>query len=519
MLQEDRVRSRRRSTVLRLAGMVAAGLLLLAVPVAAALVAIRYAPPAHVEIAGQQVSVRPVLGQSTSRLFNGALVRPQHARIAGKDVGIDVDADWNHLVPSDKRNRRYLISLYENPLPAIDLIAGAARRQLLLWGLGGFGVGTLAVAGALGLAWQRRRRLAGYTPEQAVLVAHHNHRLRVALVATGLVAALAIDALGARVWRHEDHREVVATPALRGTPLEGTQVTGLLADVLPFLSVLRPRSTFYDTVSENLRNALGVQVALDPKQDDVTFVLAEDFEDVNGMARQVGLAAQLVDADFVALSGDLTFAGKRLETYVLDTVDYYAGDTPIYLAPGLHETHAIVEAARARGWHLPDGTTQDVQGLRLLTAADPRISTVGNFGTGTKPRDPGVDVDGFVTTTIERACADHPDFVLLHDHLLGRRIAASGCVGTAVLDGRSYDFVGPQQVTTTAGGSATEFTLGSAGGHVSTRPNPGVIQHPARFAILRVDPAKHTTRYSVVTVEPDASVTVTPPASITTPYR
>src|SRR6476469_1404432 len=136
MLQEDRVRSRRRSTVLRLVGMVAAGLLLLAVPVGAALVAIRYAPPAHVEIAGQQVSVRPVLGQSTSRLFNGALVRPQHARIAGKDVGIDVDADWNHLVPSDKRNRRYLISLYENPLPAIDLIAGAARRQLLLWGLG-----------------------------------------------------------------------------------------------------------------------------------------------------------------------------------------------------------------------------------------------------------------------------------------------------------------------------------------------------------------------------------------------
>lgn len=519
MLQEDTARAQRRRTLVRLAALVAAGLLLLTVPVASALVAIRYAPPAHVEIAGQQASVRPVLGQGTSRLFNGALVRPQHARLLGKDIGVDVDADWNRLVPRDKRNRRYLISLYENPLPAIDLIAGAARHHLVVWGAGGFAAGTLMVGGALALTWQRRRRLAGYSREQAELVVGHNRRLRVTLVATGIVVALALDGLGTRVWLHEDHRRVVATPALRGTPLEGTQVTGLLADVLPFLSVLRPRSAFYDTVSEHLRDALAMQVALTRSKDEVTFVLAEDFEDVNGMARQVGLAAQLVGADFVALSGDLTFAGKRLETYVLDTVDYYAGDTPIYLAPGLHETHAIVEAARARGWHLPDGTTQDVAGLRLLTAADPRISAVGNFGTGTKPRDPGVDVEQFLTSTTELACADHPDFVLLHDHLLGRQIAASGCVGTAVLDGRSYDFLGPQEVPTTTGGTTTEFTLGSAGGHVSTRPNPGVITHPARFAILRVDPARHSTRYSVVTVDPDASVTVTPPAAITTPYR
>ena len=41
-----------------------------------------------------------------------------------------------------------------------------------------------------------------------------------------------------------------------GTPLEGTQVTGLLADVVPFLSVLRPQSEFYDHVSRNLEDVV-----------------------------------------------------------------------------------------------------------------------------------------------------------------------------------------------------------------------------------------------------------------------
>jgi len=497
---------------------VAAGLLLASVPFAAGLVAVGHAPPAHVEIAGQDVSVRPVLGQDTSRLFNGALVRPQHQQLAGKHVGVDVDADFNRLAPTDKRTRKYLVGLWENPLPAIDLIASAARRHLLLWGAGGFVAGGLAVAAVLGLGWQRRRRLAGYSPEQAEFVARHNRRLRYTLVVAGVVGALVLDVLAAQVWLHDDHRTPVANPVFNGTPLEGTQVTGLLADVVPFLSVLRPQSTFYDHVSRNLEEVVRAQPELAGEDQEVVFVVADDFEDVNGMARQVGLTGKLIDADFVALTGDLTFAGKQLETYVLDTIDYYTGDRPIYFAPGLHDTHTIVDAARARGWQVADGTTTEIGGVRLLTAADPRISTVGNLGTADKLRDPNLDVDGFVAATIERACTDRPDFVLLHDHLLGQLIAETGCVDTAVVDGRSFDFVGPQEVPTDTGPPATELTLGSAGGHVDTKPNPGIIENPARFAIVYADPEHHRARYAVVTVRPDASVTVTPPVPITTPY-
>jgi hypothetical protein len=517
MLQEDTPAARRHRRAARLGARGAVVLLLVTVPFATALVAIGHAPPAHVEIAGQQVSVRPVLGQDTSRLLNGALIRPQHEQLAGKEVGVDVDADWNQVVPSDKVTRGYLVSLWENPLPAIHRIADAARRHLLLWGLGGFVAGALAVAGVVGLAWQRRRRLAGYRPDQARFVSRHNRRLRLTLVVTGVVVALALDGLAVRVWLHEDHRTLVADPIFRGTPLEGTQVTGLLADVLPFVSVLRPRSEFYDTVSDNLEVAIAADPRLAGTEGETVLVLADDFEDVNGMARQVGLTAELVDADFVALSGDLTFAGKSLETYILDTVDYYSGDRPVYLAPGLHDTEEIVAAAEARDWHVGDGTVVDVDGLRLLSAADPRISTVGDLGAGDVLRDPEVDVEDFVDATIARACKERPDLVLLHDHLLGRRIAETGCVQVAVLDGRSFEFLGPQQVPTASEETSTELTVSSAGGHVDTKPNPGIVKHPARFAIVYVDPDKDQARYAVVTVQPDAAVTVTPPTVMTTP--
>src|SRR5690349_9956016 len=105
-------------------------------PFAGALVAVAYAPPAHVEIAGQDVSVKPVLGQDTSRLLDGALVRSEHAHVGflGKDIGVDVDADWNRLIPSDKQTRAYLTALWDDPTPQIGRLQDAARRHLLLWG-------------------------------------------------------------------------------------------------------------------------------------------------------------------------------------------------------------------------------------------------------------------------------------------------------------------------------------------------------------------------------------------------
>ncbi|MGA8246054.1 MAG: hypothetical protein WB797_04055 [Nocardioides sp.] len=494
--------------------------LFLSVPLACAVVAVRFAPPSHVEIAGQPVAVKPVLGQDTSRIQGGALIRREHAHVGalGLDVGVDISADWNRLIPSDKQTRKYLIALWDDPRPEISRIQDAARAYLAQWSLIGLLSGAVASGGVAVLLRERRRRLAAYSPEQAAFVSAHNRRLRIGLIAAGVAGALALDGLGLATYLHHDHHVVTSSPVFRGTTLQGTEVNGLMSEVLPFLAILRPRDRFFDTVTANLELALSDRGDLRPHGDRMVFVLAEDFEDVNGMARQVGLTAKLLGADFIALSGDLTFAGKPIESYIIDTVDYYSDHTPVYFAPGLHDTSAIVDAARARGWNVADGHTHAAGGLTLLSLADPRISQVGDFGVGDVLRDPNVDLDRFVTDSITEACQTHPDFVLVHDHKLGQRIAASGCPGVAVLDGRSYQFVGPRPVRTTSGGQVYELTNGSAGGHVSTEPNPGDLQSPARFAILTYAPAHQHTRYAVVTVYPNASVTVTKRVGLHTPF-
>jgi hypothetical protein len=494
--------------------------LLALLPVSSAILAVAFAPPTRIEIAGQRVSVKPVIGQDTSRLLDGALVSPYHAHVAliGKDIGVDVDADWNRLIPSDRRTRDYLTNLWHDPVPEIARIQDAARHHVVFWGGVGFAIGTALVAGCGIALIQRRRRLASYSPRDAALVQGHNRVLRRALILAGVATVLGAHSLALDVYLHEDHHTVVGSPVFAGTSLEGMEVNGLMADVLPFLSILRPRSTFYDAVAANLENAIDRQPTLQRSDDEVVLVLAEDFEDVNGMARQAGLAADLVDATFLAITGDLTFAGLPIETYIIDTVDHYSDGRPVYFTPGLHDTEVVVAAARARDWHVAEGEVAEVEGLTLLSAADPRISTVGSFGTNNQLRDPNMDVAEFLDDTVQVACAERPDLVLLHDHRLGREIAEAGCQEIAVLDGRSFEFLGPERVATTDGGSTLHFTGGSSGGHTDTRPDPGNIKDPATFSVLTVPDDGGQATYAVVTVRPDASVTVTPEISLEVPY-
>jgi hypothetical protein len=482
-------------------------------------VALAYAPPATVEVAGQVVTVEPVLGQDTTRLLDGALIRPEHTHVAAidRDIGVDVTADWNRLIPSDRQTRRYLTALWEDPQPQIDRLKSAARRHVVVWTLAGAAAGLAIVLAPWLLLGYRRRRLERYDAGQAELVTSHNRRLRVFAALTGIGLLVLIDLLALRVYRHQDHHTVAGSPVFAGTSLEGTEASGLVAEVLPLLSILQPRTSFYDGVADELEGALDERPELTRVDDEVVFVLAEDFEDVNGMARQVGLAADLVDASFIALTGDLTFAGKAVETYLIDTVDYYSQNRPVYLAPGLHDTPVVIQAAEARGWHVADGEVDEIDGMTVLPFADPRVSTVGGFGTEDLLRDPDVDVEQFVEDAVEGACEESPDFVLLHDHRLGRRIAESGCVEQAVLDGRSYTPLGPQIVRTADGDESIQYTGGSAGGHVDTRPDPGPIKNTATFTVITFDPVSDETSYAVVSVEPDGSVTVSPEGPLTEP--
>ena len=79
--------------------------------------------------------MKPVLGQDTSRLLGGALVRPEHGHLGAldKEVGVDVDADWNRVIPSDRPTRAYLVALWDDPTPQIARIEATARTHLVVW--------------------------------------------------------------------------------------------------------------------------------------------------------------------------------------------------------------------------------------------------------------------------------------------------------------------------------------------------------------------------------------------------
>lgn len=495
--------------VVRLARVAVVVLAVLA-PFAGAIVALRYAPAGHTEIAGAGVSVRPVLGQSNTKFQGGAIVRADHVElpVLGKAVGADISVDWNELIPQDQQTRRYLNELWQDPAPAKHLIATTALRVAITWTTVGF----VAVAGVEIGTWlvlrHRRRQLGRLDAADARLIVAHNRRLRWTALGAAVATLVALDLGGGVLWLHDDEEIVVGSPIFAGTGLAGTQVDGLVAEVVPFLSILEPRSAFYNQVAANLETALAERASLRTSPDDVVFLTAEDFEDVNGMAQAVGRVADLVGADFLAYTGDLTFAGKPVESYIIDTLSFYAHGTAVEFAPGLHDTDAIVQAASARGWHVADDSTHEVDGIDVLTLADPRISTVGDFGVGDALRDPGVDVNEFTARAIQEACATRPAFIFLHDHTLGRALARQGCARVAVIDGRSYDFVGPQQVRTATGGTAVEFTQGSSGGHTTTEPNPGRIKSPATFEIFVYDKASGALSYELVTVRPDASVSI-----------
>jgi hypothetical protein len=496
---------------------VVAVVLLVLAPLAGAVVAVRVAPAAHALVAGQEVSVKPVIGRNTTEVGGGAIVRPEHAHLGvgrfGVDVGLDLGIDWNSLIPQDKRTRAYLTQLFDDPTPAMAKIRHTAAVFVVRWAAIGFGAVLLVEVAALLLVRRRRSRLAALPPDVAGAVAAFDARLRISATAVGAVAVVAVNALAVQTLVDRDEREVVGNSFFAGTALQGTQVTGLVNEVVPFLSVLEPHSAFYDTVSDNLDDAMA-DLDLRAGDDDTLFIAGEDLEDVNGMARIMGRAAKLSGADFIAYTGDLTFAGKALESYILDTIDYYSEDTPVQFAPGLHDTETIVAAAKARGWTVADGTTHDVGDISVLSLADPRVSTVGDFGSGTVLRDEDVSVDDFVDGAIEEACATEPDIVLLHDHLLGAKIAEAGCQKAAVIDGRSFQPLGAQVRTNSDGVTSLEYTQGSGGGHVDTNANPGNIQHPATFEAFSLDPDTSALHVSVFTVKPNGDVEITGPTAI-----
>jgi hypothetical protein len=486
---------------------------LVTAPFAAAAWAVEHGPATHVEIAGQDVAVRTKINQNTTRIDSSALILPLHytVPIVHKNIGADIQFDINAINPSDKEDRAYLGEVWNDPKPAIDRIKRATLVHDVEWAVGT--IGGVAAIEAGGLLWYRR-----YTNKHEQDSPTAVRDVRRALVGVALGGAVVANALGASVYAPNHNYTVVPTPALASGPLAGAEATGLLKDALPFTSVFDPDTSVSNEMAQNLERTLADRPDLVKGKNEVVFVLAEDLEDENDMARAIGITAKTVNADLITSMSDLTFAGKPIESYIIDTINYYSGNKPVVFAPGLHDTPYIVKTAEDRGWQIADGKTQDIDGVKVLFVPDPRISTVGDFGAGDILRNPNIDTQKSIDDAVNESCSTDTDLVVLHDHLLGSQIAKLGCQKVGVLDGRSYDYIGPQKVKRADGSIDYEYTGGSGGGHKSTKPDPGPLNHPASFSILKYNLETKIWSYARVTIDPDTQDKITPLISFDVPY-
>lgn len=505
-------------------GQVAVGALLIGTPLAAGLVAIENAPANRVEIAGQDIAVKPVLGQDHTKIADGAVLRPEHYQIPviNKAVGIDVDANWNDILHQlqDKPSRDALTQLANDPEPEIARIQASAENYMLKWGLGvAGGVAAVELFG-LGAVQLTRKRIKN-EPEAMQASIHRVVRpWAYGGAAVVLSGAVLISASAVHTYTHNDSRVIIGSAELAGGKLgNDTQLVGGLGDAAPYVeSLLEVNNPFYDKVSINLAEAIAERPELQTTKDEQLFFAADDFQGNQGMARIYGESINLTDADASFYLGDWTDLGKLFETPLIDAYMYRAGDTDSYATLGLHDTDEIIQTEQDRGITMADNKTKVINGFRVLLLNDPRVSGIGSLNGVDSLRDPKIDVDTFIENAVQEIADNQPQLLFMHDNKLAKLIldelAANQILPPAlVVDGRNYQFEGARDYPAVDGSNAVEYTLGSGGAHFDTKATTDAIttRNPGTYSAFKYNDATKEWYYFSFTVNTDASVDIAEP--------
>ncbi len=503
------------------AGKVAVGALLVATPVAAGLAAIAHAPASHVEIAGQDIEVKPVIGQDHTQIADGAVLRPEHYEVPllHKSVGLDVNANWNNILHQlqNKHSRDAFTQLANDPEPEIARIQSTADNYLLKWGLGvAGGVAAIELLG-LGAVQLTRKTIKG---EPDTGQASMNKIVRpwaYGSAAVLLSGAVLVNTIGMNAYTHDDHQTVVGSPELASGKLgKNTQLVGGLGDAAPYVqSLLEVNNPFYDKVSKNLAEAIAQRPELQTTKDEQLFFTADDFQGNQGMARIYGESISLTNAETSIYLGDWTDLGKLFETPIIDAYMYRAGDTESYATEGLHDTDEIIQTEQDRGLIMADDKTKVINGFRVLLLNDPRISGIGNLNGVDSLRDPDVDIDTFVDNAVQEIEANQPQIMFIHDNKLAKQILdslAANAIQPPVLivDGRNYQYVGMRNYGTADTTDAVEYTLGSGGAHFNTKASTDTIstQNPGTYSAFKYNAVTKQMDVFAFTVESDSTVVI-----------
>ncbi|MFL6162502.1 MAG: hypothetical protein ACJ74U_09745 [Jatrophihabitantaceae bacterium] len=507
-------------------------LALILTPLAAGVLAVFLAPPAHVTdvgLDGLDVDVRLVPGGGSTQLDSALLggLRTKGPTVAGKPIGITVRPSDLNLDLFDSRG-----ALDPATIDVIGHLFGDRQtRQAELRRLAGSVIryyGTVfcvaaylvATAEVLGLAYLRRRseqlhRLASPVPP---LLRTEERAVRATAAVLGL--ALILPA-GYLVSPASNHAEAVRPdPQLADTFLAGWQLTGpfsyLIRQAATSIDALsRSEQAFYDQVSANRDAAYARQygaASLPHDPDIVRIAVLDDLQGTSGMARIVGEAAGRVHADAIVNLGDLTATGTTqeaylsyLKSYTVQVLAHYSGSIPVYSSLGRHDTPAVAGYARKLHISVADGQPHQVAGIRMIGVNSPYIV---NFGDAARLIDPEVTTDSVAAALPTLACAQQPFAVFAHDTELLGPLVQSGCV-PLVIGGHSYTGE-PSRDVSTPDGTVRQIVLGSTGGHGANDGLGGLStpRNDAPFVLISIDRKTGEVSVDTTTVHPDGSVSI-----------
>lgn len=517
----------RRHPGVRWAGAIAVGTVLTA---SGAIGAIAAPGGEHIDIAGQNVSIRPEIGYNTSNLAGLAKLNEyKRIPIINKNIGIKISGDIGAIDLTNPEVVDGAKQIAADPDPEKQRVIAASTKYMIERGLEGGLTTALLYGGVLWRLGTSRRKKDGYSPEETALVSRHNRTDNILKASVAGAVSLGLMGYAAQTVTQNHYETVESNPQLDQIGVHGVELSRLGTEIAPvILAFLPPTNEFYDGLERNAEQAISKQpmLASKPAPGITRIGVVDDFQGTTGEARVTGHSFRQAHVEASNILGDWTYYGSSYEDSIFDSYLFSAGtDAPSISSGGLHDTPEILKIGSDRGVEVTDNKTHEINGIKILSLTDPRISTVSQAGHGSELRDPNISVEEFLKQSLHEISLTNPEIVTMHDHELALKLIAAadraGCPLKLVVAGRSYDFEGPSYIKNPVSKAkpTTLLTVGSGGGHHTTDDDPGIIQGTATAAVLDVNRSTGSTYYYVLTSRPDGSYTTTPPINTLVPYN
>lgn len=285
---------------------------------------------------------------------------------------------------------------------------------------------------------------------------------------------------------------------------KGAAVTGGKAVLDGAISTYRESVEFYGDLAAKVADAEGIR---EPEGDEVTALVVSDRHDNITMDQVAAAVAERADVSFVINLGDDTANGASWEDFSIHSLAAAFEDYPVYAVAGNHDQGPYIrEEMEQAGFTVLDGEIEEIEGITLLGASDPRSSGLTAGYTGNE--DDNIAAIGTQSRELaETACSadERLSLLMVHSSASGRDTIDRGCADL-VLSGHLHRQVGPTE-SEGEEGITTALTMASTGGAVYAFALGSKLRRDAQVTLVTFDEGRPV-GLQIVTFKPGAIIDV-----------